>query len=333
MVLFSGENISAQKDNFKTQIKFSWEKIFSEKLINSLNLWQEIFSQEFSEISQENLIPKIKVKLSFFDDRKLEISAQNSFQFSVENDFFEIKKNEKIYFEAEQNHLNFYYKNKMFKSDEIILPAENIWTLENYRHPYFGVKYNIKYNKFRGKIILSAQNNKLVIVDELPVSLYLRGLAEETKAEPLEKKKAILVLARSYAVHYSREENRKFSTEKYDLEDSPKTSQLYLGYDWEGFHPEQIAIIEKTTGQVITYQGEVVVGPYFSQSNGRTLGHWQVKYPWTQIQNLLQDKGLRQLGHVVGLSAHTAKLLAQKGKNWREILHYFFRGIVIKRVY
>ena len=90
----------------------------------------------------------------------------------------------------------------MFKSDEIILPAENIWTLENYRHPYFGVKYNIKYNKFRGKIILSAQNNKLVIVDELPVSLYLRGLAEETKTEPLEKKKAIYCVRNLFNTYF-----------------------------------------------------------------------------------------------------------------------------------
>ena len=126
---------------------------------------------------------------------------------------------------------------------------------------------------------------------------------------------------------------RKFKTALYDLEDSPKTSQLYLGYEWEKYHPDQKKLIKTTQGQVITYEKKPVIGPYFTQSSGWSSDAWQHQYPWTKAQELTYDKGLDQKGHGIGLSGNTARMLAKEGKSYKEIINYFFEGIKIEKKY
>lgn len=191
----------------------------------------------------------------------------------------------------------------------------------------------LKYNEFRDQLNFIARGNKnFWIINQLPMELYLRGLAEEPSTEPNEKKHAIHILARSYAYVYSGSK-RKFGTPLFDLEDDPASSQFYLGYEWERYHPEQIKLLEQTKGKVITYRGNPVIGPYFTQSGGESSDKWQKQYPWTQKQKLPYDEGLEPRGHGVGLSGNTARKLAQKGHNHEQILKHFFRGIKIEKIY
>jgi len=218
--------------------------------------------------------------------------------------------------------------------DKITFTTAGFLELLKYRNPRFGSD-KLRYNKFRGKLHFkkSADRNFLVI-NELPLEQYLWGLGEEPSHEPLNKKHTVFILARSYAYVYSGK-RRKFGRQDYDLEDDPRTSQLYLGYDWERYHGDQKEIIAKTKGEVL-YSAQAkraVIGPYFTQSAGYSVNPWRSQYPWARERTLPYDKGLTQRGHGVGLSGNSARILAEKGATVKEIIDYFFDGLSLKRVY
>lgn len=187
------------------------------------------------------------------------------------------------------------------------------------------------YNRFRRQLNFHATSGRdFYIVNQLPIEQYLWGLAEEPTFEPTEKKHAIYILARSYALVYSGSK-RKFKTPLYDLEDDPASSQFYLGYDWEYYHSKQKELIAETKGKVITFNGKAVIGPYFTQSGGESSGAWNRQYPWTRSQKLPYDEGLEPLGHGIGLSGHTSRKLAEKGWSYMQILDYFYDGIEVEK--
>ena len=213
----------------------------------------------------------------------------------------------------------------------ISLKTKGILRIENYRNPRFG-QGKILYNSFRGSLHLYPQQGKLLVVNDLPLEEYLWGLGEEPSTEPITKRHVIHILARSYARTYSGVK-RKFRTPLYDLEDDPRTSQLYLGYDWERYHTEQRGLIAETAGQVVTKDGKTVIAPYFTQSAGQSVNPWASQYPWCRVRELPYDKGLAQRGHGVGLSGNTARVLAKQGKSIQEIIDYFFESLSVKKMY
>jgi hypothetical protein len=230
--------------------------------------------------------------------------------------------------------LRFEINGKTWQADKLSLRAEGgIFRINNYQSARFG-QGKIKYNLFRdGLNIHNDGSKKLLIVNELPMESYLWGLAEEPKTEPLDKQKAVHVLARSYAYVYSQGPRRKFQTFLYDLENDPRTSQLYLGSEWEKYHQNQKNILAQTRGQVVTHNGAVVIAPYFTQSSGRSSDAWAKQYPWAKVQPLPFDEGLEAKGHGIGLSGNSARVLAEKGKNYKAIIDYFFEGVVVKKKY
>ena len=125
-------------------------------------------------------------------------------------------------------------------------------------------------NIFRGNIVLRIENEKILVVNELPLELYLRGLAEVSNTDNPEKIKTILTAARSYAYYYSNNSNRKFPNKPYDASDDPDVFQKYLGYSYELRSPQVMNMISSTNGQVIKYNNTVIKAWYFSQSDGRT---------------------------------------------------------------
>ncbi len=281
--------------------------------------------------------PAVKVKLSYFDQKMAYLRTdQKMYVFNKKNELVLVvseREKIKVFPSTQKGHVHIVYGKKKMDLIDPKFKTEGIIEIQNYDR---GLG-NLKYNTFRGQInvhLTKAEDGKtgLLLVNQLPIREYLWGLGEEPKTEPTEKKHAIHILARSYALVYSGA-RRKFRTNLYDLEDSPRTSQLYLGYEWEKYHPEQKNLLEKTKGMVITYQGKPVIGPYFTQSSGRNSGKWRSQYPWTKDQPLPYDQGLEARGHGVGLSGNTSRKLAQMGRNYEEILHYFFDGIEVKKVY
>jgi peptidoglycan hydrolase-like amidase len=108
---------------------------------------------------------------------------------------------------------------------------------------------------------------------------------------------------------------------------------LYLGYDWEAYHHEQKVLIAETKGRVLTYNGKPVIGPYFTQSAGESSSKWVSQYPWTKGRKLPYDEGLEPKGHGVGLSGNSAHKLADAGKNYVEILNYFYQNTDVGTAY
>lgn len=283
--------------------------------------------------------PKVKVKIAGFDTPFAEIKGTK-----IANLWYRDKKLASI---AAGTPIKIQYvpdtKTVSIKSDtqnwkytesfpgNISLKTNGILRIENYRNPRFG-QGKVFYNSFRGTLHIYPQSENLLVVNELPIEEYLWGLGEEPSTEPTTKRHVIHILARSYAKVYSGTK-RKFRTPLYDLEDDPRTSQLYLGYDWEQYHTEQKSLIAETEGQVLTKEGKTVIGPYFTQSAGYSVNPWASQYPWCRIRKLPYDAGLTQRGHGVGLSGNTARILAEQGKSQQEIIDYFFDGLVVKKVY
>lgn len=276
--------------------------------------------------------PQVKIKLSYFDESYAIFSASETLevwsndklvsQFSKDEDVRLLPKNEIGVFDLVGTNGRLTVKNPQFKSNGIL-------KIKNYDRGLGSVAYN----QFRQQINVHwAAGKKFYLVNQLPLEQYLWGLAEEPVTEPEQKKHAIYVLARSYALVYSGN-RRKFRTQTYDLEDSPATSQFYLGYDWEIYHHEQKDLIAQTKGRVLTYNNEPAIGPYFTQSAGESSSIWVNQYPWTAGRKLPYDEGLEQKGHGVGLSGNTARVLAEQGKMYPEIIDYFFQNTKIEKVY
>lgn len=188
-------------------------------------------------------------------------------------------------------------------------------------------------NTFRGILELryaSQDSDKGVwVINELPIEMYLRGIAETSDVSPMEYQKALLIAARTYAYYHwtrgTKHEDRGFHVDaKYD--------QVYRGYGAEARSPKIVQAVTDTRGQIVTYQGKLAITPYFSRSDGRTRSWGEVwaggsNYPWLVTVPVPQDAGKTLWGHGVGLSASGALKMANEGSDYAGILKHFYTGI------
>lgn len=105
-------------------------------------------------------------------------------------------------------------------------------------------KYND--NLFRDTLVIRNDEGKLLVVNELPLEWYLKGMGEVSNSEMPEKVKTIVVAARSYAKHYMSPQNRKYNTKLYDGSDDPDSFQKYLGYGYESRSPSVALQVDNT---------------------------------------------------------------------------------------
>ena len=126
-----------------------------------------------------------------------------------------------------------------FSSDVVRIPS---WS----RVPTWDTTGKHNDNMFRGKIIVRNDNGKLLVINELPLEDYLRGMGEVSNTDPIEKIKTIVVAARSYMKYYISKENRKFHTSLYDGSDNPDEFQKYLGYGYELRSPNVSSQVQAT---------------------------------------------------------------------------------------
>ncbi len=193
-------------------------------------------------------------------------------------------------------------------------------------------------NEFRGALEVRADGGTMTVINELPLEDYMLGLAETINTEPMEKKKAIVIAARTYAYYYSNSgKGKKFPGKSYDLDDNPDHSQKYLGYGYEKRSPNSVTSVKETSGTIMKYLGNVVITPYFSTSDGRTRSAMEV-WNWQNAAYLpsIDDPyctGMKQNGHGVGMSGCGALGMAKNGKSYAEILSYYYKGIAIEKIY
>lgn len=190
---------------------------------------------------------------------------------------------------------------------------------------------NLNDNQFYGSIEL----NGTWVVNELGIERYVQGVSEAGNDNEPAYLKALYTAARTY-VYYQYLHPTKHAGEPY-LVDTTPNDQVYRGYGFSQRAPNVVAAVQATTGQIITYQHEIVVTPYFSQSDGRTRAWseiWNGDYPYLQSVDDPGCVGESLLGHGVGMSAAGARYFAETQHwHWREILQYYYQGIALEKIW
>lgn len=188
-------------------------------------------------------------------------------------------------------------------------------------------------NRFRGILRLLNKENKIIVLNQLFMEEYLRGLAETSNDSSQEWQKALSVAARSYAQAIKNQGGKHLY---YDL-DATSLDQVYKGFSFELRSPNYINSLNQTTGEIITYKNKVVITPYFSQSDGRTRSWsevWSGEKPWLVSVPDPYCQGKELKGHGVGMSALGAREFIEKeNKKYKEVLKYYYKDIEIKDFY
>lgn len=275
----------------------------------------------------------IKIGISFAQDPI--ISADGTFKlFDGTKELKTFNKNEKVSVNMEAGKYRIKGSNSAFaitNPPRFTPVGSAILRIDNYEnHPSW--KPELNDNKYKGNLEVHYYENKLVVVNELNLEDYLKGLAEISATENYEKIKAIIVLARSYAKYYMTI-GEKFPGAPYHLTDDPARSQFYLGYEFALRNPTGSKAVNDTKNEVVTYNGTVIKTPYFSSSDGRTRSAEEV-WGWKDTPYLVSVddpgcKGKQMAGHGVGLSGCGAQYFANQGKNYKEIIKYYFKGVEI----
>lgn len=189
-------------------------------------------------------------------------------------------------------------------------------------------------NQFRGTLEIrhNAARDRVWLINEIPMELYLRGLNETHNLSPYEFQEAKIMAARSFAYYHW------LRADKWDQEHFTMTSysydQVYSGYGKEERSPVIVQAVEATAGKVITYAGEVIMAPYFTQSDGRTRNWsdvWNGSRPWAVSVEVPCDAGKRMLGHGIGMSGQAGICMANQGMTAEEILKHFYTGVDIEK--
>ncbi len=118
---------------------------------------------------------------------------------------------------------------------------------------------------YRGRVLLSSQGNNVTAVNYVDLEDYLYSVvgAEAIPSWPAEALKAQAVAARTYAL-YKRDSSKN---KVYDVDTSTAT-QVYKGLKSEYTTTHQA--VNATKGQVMTYNGKVILAVFHSSSGGHT---------------------------------------------------------------
>ncbi len=202
--------------------------------------------------------------------------------------------------------------------------------------PGFGIStvlgWDAGRNAFRGVLECRVLNGQIALINELELEDYMAGIGEEPDSEPYEKQRAFAIAARSYALYYMQQGNRKFPGLPYDGSASAAEFQLYVGEGNEATNPDWLKAVRSTAGEVLKVQGRVIKAPYFSSDDGRTRSPAEAgfaDFPFAAVFASKPDpwcNGMTLRGHGVGMSGCGASGQAREGKNAEQILQYYYPG-------
>lgn len=208
------------------------------------------------------------------------------------------------------------------------------------------------YNKFRGNIVIkySSKSQKLWVINELPLEDYLKGIGEVNNGEDYGYIKTLIVAARTYAYYYLKQGGKYGSDEIYDL-DNTTSCQLYKGYGREILAPDIVRAVNETQGEIITYNGQPIVAAYssgapeiYTSGTRSACSVWGGKYCQTGYEYL--SGGIKDPAgapytraacgadnHCAGMSAAGARQLIKNGKDYKEVLMYYYKGTKIEKLF
>ncbi|MFI3299965.1 MAG: SpoIID/LytB domain-containing protein [Candidatus Gastranaerophilales bacterium] len=179
---------------------------------------------------------------------------------------------------------------------------------------------------YRGILHLQNKNGKLVMINDLSLEDYLKGVLPCEMPPSWEKEalKAQAIAARSYALA-NLGKRAKFG---YDLMDTT-SDQAYGGASAE---TEQTNFAVKDTERIVlTYNMQVINAYYSASAGGKTrTSVWGNNLPYLRSVPSFDDEVAKK-GHGVGMSQHGANNLAKKGYNAYQILEYFYNDVKFAR--
>ncbi len=294
-----------------------------------------VVEKQFQNLDQQE---EIRIKLGFSGDP--EITANGSYEVYAGETFLStLSAGQITTVEKENGSYRVKTPNANFlKSEPIRFHPKNsaILKISNFENrPAWNESLND--NEYRGILEVIEDEESLIVINEIALEDYLKGLGEVSNSEEPEKIKAIMIAARTYAKYYM-DIDEKFPGKPYNLDDDPNVSQKYIGYGFEKRAPNVAAGVDATKGKVVTHSSEVVKTPFFNQSDGVATKSAEEVWGWTHTPYLksvsdLTCDGDQFLGHGVGLSGCGAKGMAQQGFDYEEILKHYYTGIEIADLY
>lgn len=139
----------------------------------------------------------------------------------------------------------------------------------------------VNYKKYRGDIeIKRYSDSDMTVINVVGMQEYLYGVVprEIGGCSAYEAVKAQAIVARTYAIK-NYEKRMKWGFNLYPTVDD----QAYGGYEWENVNSNRA--VDETDGQVVTYDGKLIDGYYFSTSGGYTENSENV---WTSALGYLK---------------------------------------------
>jgi stage II sporulation protein D (peptidoglycan lytic transglycosylase) len=129
-----------------------------------------------------------------------------------------------------------------------------------------------------GRVIVRRQSNRLLVVNELDIEEYLKGVVpmEMNAAWHLEALKVQAIAARTYAIYQMRQGGKK----DFDILASTK-DQVYRGRS--GAHPNVLRAVEQTRNLILTHGGLPIFAAYSSTAAGTTedaMYVWSLDLPY-----------------------------------------------------
>jgi len=218
-----------------------------------------------------------------------------------------------------------------------IIPAHKnkVVTLINYENrPEWNPELND--NAFLGRLQMryAEATDTTWVIEKVGLENYVKGVAEATDANDADYLKTLYTAARSYALwHYTYP--TKHANENYTL-GTTANDQVYKGYNFMQRAPNIQQAAADTKGMIVTYDNDIAVTPYFSNSDGRTRSFsevWNSDYAYLISVDDPGCAGMTLLGHGVGLSALGAVYFADQGWGWKKILKYYYTGVKIQNIY
>ena len=228
----------------------------------------------------------------------------------------------------------------------IVYPKNSIITVNNYTRKSYAW---IPWNTFRGALVfkkdymkdLNGQENyKNLVLNKLAFQDYMKWIAETNDTESATKNEVMSLISKSYALFYMNPQNihpNIPSKATYDAIDDSRIFQKYVWAWLEKTLKKWYTALEKTKDKVVLYNNHVPLLPYFSCSAWFTYSakekRWRNDTPYLQSKfdlGICKDKQFAW--HGVWLSGLWAERRSQFGRNYSEILRYYYPGITISNL-
>ena len=232
-----------------------------------------------------------------------------------------------------------YYNGSLIKKTEyypVFKPASGtILSIPSYT----GRGYNINGDRrFRGNLIVrySSYGDQyappaLWAINQVGLESYVRGIAEEPENTVMRGLKTTAIVARTYGVRNVYYPKSICARRGFHVFNDVK-SQVYKGYQYERRAPRLKQAVINTHGLIITYLNRPILAAYHSRCGGYTRSLSGYPYLRGKSCGPYRCSGSR-LGHGWGMCMQGMRAKAKAGWSASRIIHYYYTGVSIKKLY